>query len=65
LTAFRRNKANRAVPAIVMTAKDLSREEKQQLSSMAQSFVQKGSGASLDLLEALRDFVPVATVAAP
>jgi PAS domain S-box-containing protein len=64
LATVRCNQANRAIPAIVMTAKDLSTEEMHQLSGMAQSFVHKGSGTTLDLLEALHEFVPVANQAA-
>ena len=64
LETLRCNQTNRAIPTIVMTAKDLSNEEMHQLSGMAQSFVHKGSGATLDLLEALHEFVPVSNQAA-
>ena len=53
LSRFRVDNANRDLPVIVMTAKDLGSEELRQLETLAQSVVQKGTGATLDLLEAL------------
>jgi len=55
LDRLRGKKENRGIPVIVMTAQDLSGEELARLRTMAQSVVHKGTGSTLDLLEALRD----------
>jgi CheY-like chemotaxis protein len=59
LSRFRVDNANRDLPVIIMTAKDLGSEELRQLETLAQSVVQKGTGATLDLLEALRECAPI------
>ncbi|HKV56442.1 MAG TPA: PAS domain S-box protein [Candidatus Binataceae bacterium] len=53
LHRLRAQQENRDIHAIVMTAKDLTREERLELKGLAQTIVQKGSGSTLDMLEAL------------
>jgi CheY-like chemotaxis protein len=55
LNVLRADKRFHDTPAIVMTAKDLRAEEVHELRTLAQSIVQKGSGGSLDLLEAMHE----------
>jgi CheY-like chemotaxis protein len=43
------------LPVIIMTARDMSREDLTQIKTLAQMVVEKGAGGTLDLLEALRE----------
>jgi DNA-binding response OmpR family regulator len=43
------------LPVIIMTARDMSREDLTQIKALAQMVVEKGAGGTLDLLEALRE----------
>jgi DNA-binding response OmpR family regulator len=50
-----RGKLPSELPVIIMTARDMSREDLTQIKALAQMVVEKGAGGTLDLLEALRE----------
>ncbi|NUP13014.1 MAG: response regulator [Polyangiaceae bacterium] len=64
LVRFRANRANRRVPVIVWTMKDLTGEESTRLRASAQGVLQKGQGTA-DLLDELRAFLPAPPVGGP
>ncbi|HLF28774.1 MAG TPA: pyridoxal-phosphate dependent enzyme [Anaerolineae bacterium] len=55
LEALKRNDALREIPVIVVTAKELTVQERQRLAGQAESLLQKGSFTDLDLLDELVD----------
>jgi threonine synthase len=55
LDSLKRTEALREVPVIVVTAKELTEQERQRLAGQAQSLLQKGSFTDLDLLDGLVD----------
>jgi CheY-like chemotaxis protein len=54
---FRRHEAWRAVPIVVITAKDLSREERERLNGHVQRILQKGAHGREQLLAEVRELV--------
>jgi signal transduction histidine kinase/CheY-like chemotaxis protein len=55
LEALRQNEAWRAIPVVVVTAKDLTAEDHQRLNGCVRSTVQKGSRTREDLLQEVSD----------
>jgi threonine synthase len=53
LDALKRGETLREIPVIVVTAKELTLQERQRLAGQAQSLLQKGSFTDLDLLDEL------------
>jgi hypothetical protein len=54
---FRRHAAWRAIPIVVITAKDLSREERERLNGYVQKILQKGAHGRAELLAEVRELV--------
>jgi CheY-like chemotaxis protein len=54
---FRRHEAWREIPIVVVTAKDLSREERERLSGYVQKILQKGAHGRAELLAEVRELV--------
>jgi GAF domain-containing protein/CheY-like chemotaxis protein len=54
---FRRQAAWRAIPIVVITAKDLSREERERLNGYVQKILQKGAHGREQLLAEVRELV--------
>ena len=59
---FRRHEAWRAIPIVVITARDLSRDDRDRLNGYVQKVLQKGAHGRDQLLAEVRDLV-VASVA--
>jgi CheY-like chemotaxis protein len=57
LLALRQNEENRSIPIIVITAKDLSDEDRQQLDGGVQYIIDKGNAKQNDLLAQVRNLV--------
>jgi signal transduction histidine kinase/DNA-binding response OmpR family regulator len=57
LLALRQNEENRSIPIIVITAKDLSDEDRQQLDGGVQYMIDKGNAKQNDLLAQVRNLV--------
>jgi CheY-like chemotaxis protein len=57
VTEFRRHEAWRAIPIVVITAKDLSREDRERLNGYVQRILQKGAYGRDDLLAEVRELV--------
>lgn len=57
LTELRRTDAGRAIPVVVLTAKDLTRAEREQLNGHVSEVLRKGSYSHADLLNDLRHIV--------
>jgi CheY-like chemotaxis protein len=54
---FRRHEAWRAIPIVVVTAKDLSHEDRQRLNGYVERILQKGAYGREQLLAEVRDLV--------
>ncbi len=54
---FRRNETWRAIPIIVITAKDLTREDRERLNGYVQKILQKGAHGRDELLAEVRELV--------
>jgi CheY-like chemotaxis protein len=54
---FRRHEAWRAIPIVVITARDLSREDHEQLNGYVQKILQKGAHGRDQLLAEVRELV--------
>jgi hypothetical protein len=54
---FRRHEAWRAIPIVVITARDLSREDRERLNGYVQRILQKGAHGREELLAEVRDLV--------
>jgi len=54
---FRRHDAWRAIPIVVVTARDLSREDRERLNGYVEKILQKGAHAREQLLPEVRDLV--------
>ena len=54
---FRRHEAWRAIPIIVITAKDLTREDRERLNGYVQQILQKGAHGRDELLAEVRELV--------
>jgi CheY-like chemotaxis protein len=54
---FRRHEAWRAIPIVVITAKDLSRDDRERLNGYVQKILQKGAYGRETLLAEVRDMV--------
>jgi CheY-like chemotaxis protein len=54
---FRRHEAWRAIPVVVITAKDLSRDDRDRLNGYVQKILQKGAYGRETLLAEVRDMV--------
>jgi GAF domain-containing protein/DNA-binding response OmpR family regulator len=54
---FRRHEAWRAIPIVVITARDLSREDRERLNGYVQKILQKGAHGREELLAEVRDLV--------
>jgi signal transduction histidine kinase/CheY-like chemotaxis protein len=65
LDALRRRPDLRAVPVIVVTAKDLTDEDRKRLNGGVQEVLQKGSQGATDLIAAIKDLLPPRVGAAP
>jgi CheY-like chemotaxis protein len=57
LTEFRRNEGWRTIPIVVVTAKDLSRDERERLNGYVQKILQKGAHGRAELLAEVRELV--------
>ena len=57
LLTLRQNEENRSIPIIVITAKDLSDEDRQQLDGGVQYIIDKGNAKQNDLLAQVRNLV--------
>jgi CheY-like chemotaxis protein len=57
VTEFRRHEAWRAIPIVVVTARDLSREDRERLNGYVQKILQKGAHGREELLAEVRDLV--------
>ncbi|HZO42033.1 MAG TPA: response regulator, partial [Methylomirabilota bacterium] len=57
VTEFRRHEAWRAIPIVVVTARDLSREDRERLNGYVQKILQKGAHSREALLAEVRDLV--------
>jgi CheY-like chemotaxis protein len=57
LQALRQREAWRGIPVIVLTAKDLTAEDRQRLNGLVARIVQKGGASRDDLLHQVRDLV--------
>ena len=57
VTEFRREPAWRAIPIVVITARDLSREDRERLNGYVQRILQKGAHCRDELLAEVRDMV--------
>jgi GAF domain-containing protein/CheY-like chemotaxis protein/anti-sigma regulatory factor (Ser/Thr protein kinase) len=57
VTEFRRQPAWRAIPIVVITARDLSREDRERLNGYVQKILQKGAYGRDELLVEVRDMV--------
>jgi GAF domain-containing protein/CheY-like chemotaxis protein len=57
VTEFRRHEAWRAIPIVVVTAKDLSGEDRDRLNGYVQKILQKGASGRDQLLAEVRDLV--------
>lgn len=60
---LQRNEAWRSIPVVVMTAKDLTDEDRQRLNGLVARVLQKGSDGTGGLLNAVRDLTPACPVA--
>jgi len=54
---FRRHEAWRAIPIVVVTAKDLSHDDRQRLNGYVERILQKGAYGREQLLAEVRDLV--------
>jgi len=54
---FRRHEAWRAIPIVVVTARDLSRDDRERLNGYVQKILQKGAHSREELLADVRDLV--------
>ena len=54
---FRRHEAWRAIPIVVVTAKDLSQEDRERLNGHVQKILQKGTHGRDQLLAEVRELV--------
>jgi signal transduction histidine kinase/DNA-binding response OmpR family regulator len=59
VTEFRRNEAWRGIPIVVITARDLSRDDRERLNGYVQKILQKGAHGRDQLLAEVRDLVAV------
>jgi GAF domain-containing protein/CheY-like chemotaxis protein/anti-sigma regulatory factor (Ser/Thr protein kinase) len=59
VTEFRRNEAWRGIPIVVITARDLSRDDRERLNGYVQKILQKGVHGRDQLLAEVRDLVAV------
>ena len=57
LTELRRHEAWRAIPVVVVTAKDLSGEDRERLNGYVQKILQKGTHGRAELLAEVRELV--------
>jgi CheY-like chemotaxis protein len=57
LAEFRRHEAWRAIPVVVVTAKDLSGEDRERLNGYVQKILQKGTHGRSELLAEVRELV--------
>jgi CheY-like chemotaxis protein len=57
LTEFRRNEGWRTIPVVVVTAKDLSRDERERLNGYVHKILQKGAHGRAELLAEVRELV--------
>jgi PAS domain S-box-containing protein len=57
LQALRQREAWRAIPVVVLTAKDLTAEDRRRLNGLVARIVQKGGSSREDLLHQVRDLV--------
>ena len=57
VTEFRRHEAWRAIPIVVITAKDLSRDDRERLNGYVEKILQKGAYGREQLLAEVRDLV--------
>jgi CheY-like chemotaxis protein len=65
LEAMRRRPGLRTLPVIVLTAKDLTDDDRRRLNGGVQEIVQKGTQGEHDLLGAIRELVASRAAAAP
>ena len=54
---LRQREAWRAIPVVVLTAKDLTAEDRRRLNGLVARIVQKGASSRDDLLRQVRDLV--------
>jgi hypothetical protein len=59
VTEFRRHEAWRAIPIVVITARDLSRDDHERLNGYVQKILQKGANGRDQLLAEVRELVAV------
>jgi CheY-like chemotaxis protein len=59
LEALRRQEAWRAIPVVVLTAKDLTSHDRQRLNGYVERLLQKGTYSQEELLREVRDLVAV------
>jgi CheY-like chemotaxis protein len=59
---FRRHEAWRTIPIVVVTAKDLSREDRERLNGYVQKILQKGAHGRDELLAEVRELVATSVV---
>jgi CheY-like chemotaxis protein len=57
VTEFRRHEPWRAIPIVVITAKDLTREDRERLNGYVEKVLQKGAYGRDELLAEVRDLV--------
>jgi CheY-like chemotaxis protein len=57
VTEFRRHESWRTIPIVVITAKDLSGEDRERLNGYVQKILQKGTHGRQDLLAEVRELV--------
>ena len=57
VTEFRRHEAWRAIPIVVITARDLSREDRERLNGYVEKILQKGAPGRDELLAEVRELV--------
>jgi CheY-like chemotaxis protein len=57
VTEFRRHEAWRAIPIVVITARDLSRDDHERLNGYVQKILQKGAHGRDQLLAEVRELV--------
>jgi len=57
VTEFRRHESWRAIPIVVITARDLSREDRERLNGYVQKILQKGAHDRDALLAEVRELV--------
>ena len=65
LDNLRRLPDGSAIPVIVISSKELTPEERQQLTSMTQQIITKGQSASMELTQAVRAVLEHAAASVP